>query len=210
MKKYIICSLTILLILLSHIVKAQQEREFLIGADRPVSISGFMGLMTEISSLEGEVVPSVGAGIALLLDQTFYIGFYGLGTIKSLEKQLLQYQQVDMAFGHGGLWMGYIHQSERLLHLGVSLKIGGGGVYLAERRGHEFIFEEKNKIDEDALFVLIPQAEMELNVAPWMKLNLGLGYRFVDGVDTPYLNENDFASPVGSLGFYFGWFRHKI
>lgn len=209
MKRHVFFSLVLLLATWPLMGQGQQEREFLIGGDRPVSISGFAALMLEVSSLEDDLVHSGGAGVAVLFDQTFFAGFYGLGTFKSMEQSIAEFQQVDMAFGHGGLWLGYMNQSQRLFHLGLSLKVGGGGVYLAERKGNEYIFEEKNKIDDDALFVLTPQAEMELNVAPWMKVNLGLGYRYVSDVDTSYLHENDFRSPVGHLGLSFGWFQNK-
>ena len=66
--------------------------------------------------------------------------------------------------------------------------------------------EEENKIDDDGFFVLTPQAEIELNVAPGMKINASVGYRYVAGVQIQYLDEKDFSSAVGSIGFYFGWF----
>ena len=196
-------------ILSSSLVQAQEARQFLFGGDHPVDISGFGGPIVEISSLENEVVVSGGGGGALLLDQTFFIGLYGLGTVKSLEQSIPEYQEVDMAFGHGGLWLGYIHRSQRLLHAGLSLKMGGGGAFLASREGNEFIFEEENKIDDDGFFVLTPQVEAELNVAPWMKLNASVGYRYVAGVQIQYLDAQDFKSVTGTIGFYFGWFNPK-
>ena len=199
--------LLILLFAHSWVSYAQPAREFLFSDDRPVSISGFGGVLLELSSLEGELVPSGGFSLAALFDQTFFAGFYGMGTFKRLDKSFPELQQVDMAFGHGGLWLGYLNQSHRLIHPSVSLKVGGGGVYLAERERNEFIFEEENRIDEDALFVLTPQAEVELNVAPWMKIKAGVGYRFVSDVDTPYLSHSDFTSMVGNLSLYFGWFN---
>ncbi|MEM8965124.1 MAG: hypothetical protein AAGE93_01820 [Bacteroidota bacterium] len=72
-----------------------------------------------------------------------------------------------------------MNQSHRLIHPSVSLKVGRGGMYLAEREKNEFIFEEENRIDEDALLVLTPQAEVELNVISWMKIKAGIGYLFV-------------------------------
>ncbi|MEM8965123.1 MAG: hypothetical protein AAGE93_01815 [Bacteroidota bacterium] len=54
--------------------------------------------------MEGEVVPSAGFGLAALFNQTFFAGFYGMGTFKSLNKSLAEFQEVDMAFGQGGLW----------------------------------------------------------------------------------------------------------
>lgn len=211
MKTHVLFSFIILLIAWPYLGQSQGQgtREFLIGGDRPVDISGFASLMLELSSLEDEVVPSGGGGIAVLFDQTFFAGFYGLGTFKRMERPVAEFQEVDMAFGHGGLWLGYMYQSQRLLHLGLSLKVGGGGVYLAESKSTGYIFEEENKIDEDALFVLTPQAEIELNVAPWMKVNVGVGYRYVSDVDTPYLDASDFNSPVGNINLYFGWFQNR-
>lgn len=142
---------------------AQSDKTSQFLTTEPLKFSGFGGPLIEISSVEDEVVVSGGAGAALLFNQTFYAGFYGLGTFKSVEQPVPAFQDVDMVFGHGGVWLGYIHQSEKLLHAGVSLKIGGGGTALFSREGKEFDFEETNKIDEDGFFVFTPQAEMELN-----------------------------------------------
>ena len=102
MKKHLIGLFMLAGILFSSLVQAQEARHFLIGGDHPVGISGFGGPIIEISSLENEVVVSGGGGGALLLDQTFFVGLYGLGTIKSLEQSVPEFPEVDMAFGHGG------------------------------------------------------------------------------------------------------------
>lgn len=70
----------------------------------------------------------------------------------------------------------------------------------------------------DFVLVLTQQAECEINVTTWFKMNLSLGYRLVSGVNDnsfiyPDINNfsgfagNDFNSPVVGMSFLFGFFR---
>ena len=65
----------------------------------------------------------------------------------------------------------------------------------------------------DRIFTILPQVEMELNLTEWFKINAGVGYRFVTGIDATYLvdqnkvkyyNTGDFSSPVGTISLIFG------
>lgn len=72
----------------------------------------------------------------------------------------------------------------------------------------------------DRIFTVQPQVEMELNMTKWFKINIGVGYRFVTGIDAVYLNEqnkpvnfyntSDFNSPVGTISLIFaGHNKHR-
>ena len=58
----------------------------------------------------------------------------------------------------------------------------------------------------DAVFVLEPQANLELNVTPFMRINVGGGYRWVTDVDLYPLTNRDFSAAFGSLALKFGKF----
>ena len=65
----------------------------------------------------------------------------------------------------------------------------------------------------DRIFTITPQVEMELNMTKWFRINVGVGYRFVAGIDATYeqgentvkfYEDSDFNSPVGTISFIFG------
>ncbi len=204
-------TLSVILVLSSGIPAAQAQQQpepethqSLLQA--PIKFSGFGGPIYEYSAVSGDFNVATGGGGALLINQQLFIGAYGLrsNNHSSLLVEGIQYDRVRVDFDHGGLWVGYIHESSRLIHYGISAKIAGGNIRLVDERergrGNSY------QIARDGVFVSTPQAEVELNVLKWMKLNAGLGYRIVAGVETAPLKNADFNSLQGTFTIMFGWF----
>lgn len=174
-----------------------QRPDVLIGNDYE-SISGFGGVFISLASIDGQVMPYTGGGGAVLLDNTFYFGGYGLGLSGDLSVDVAG-TEYDVNFNHGGFMLGFNIEPSRLVHFGISSKIGWGGID----------YRSKNDLidsTEDQVFVLSPQAEVEFNMTHWFKLNVGVGYQQVLGVDDFFYKQNDVSSPAASISFLFGWF----
>jgi hypothetical protein len=181
-------------------------------------VSGFGGVLTTFSTITDEFAVTVGGGGAALFNNKFFIGGYGEGlSTEHYLRDLQNYNQMQLTFGHGGLWLGYIHNPHQLVHWNVNTKIGWGGVGLAYPG---FVMDNSSMIMTDVVFVLSPQLEMEVNLFPWMKFTLGAGYRWVNGVNQtyefitpsgnienrPYFSSADFNSITINAGFLFGNF----
>jgi hypothetical protein len=118
--------------------------------------------------------------------------------------------------GHGGFWLGYIHNSYKAVHLAGSVKIGWGEISLYDAY---YNYDPTDYRADDGIFVLIPQVEIEMNLTPWFKVNLAGGYRFVTGMDKEYQNSqgqwvnyyqsSDYSSPVGTISLLFGGFSNR-
>lgn len=197
------------------------------------SVSGFGGLIMEFSNVDEQFAFSMGAQGAALFNQSFFIGLYGQGVVNMpnytypqppLEIELDQ----SILFFHGGFYTGFVFYPNKPIHFGLSSKFGWGGISLYDNyydnnyyyppRGY-YPYQEYHV---DMVFVVTPQIEAEFNITNWFKFNMGLGYRFVSGVDgtydsfdsstgitteVPYFDSNDFDNMTFSLGFYFGWFK---
>jgi hypothetical protein len=61
----------------------------------------------------------------------------------------------------------------------------------------------------DKVFVLTPEIELEVAVTSWLKCNLGVGYRYVSGVDFDRYKDFKFSAPQITFGIYFGGFYNK-
>lgn len=70
-----------------------------------------------------------------------------------------------------------------------------------------------DELGNDAIFVLTPQAEMEVNLFTWFKINFGIGFRHVGGanlqLNTPegpksLISSSDLRSPTASISLLFG------
>lgn len=174
---------------------AQAQQETLFSKIRHVG--GFGGPMIEVSQIDGQTVADVGGGGALILDN-FFFGGYGLGT--DAPNIVIDEVTYDIDFGHGGLWFGYVLKSHKLAHLYTSLKMGWGGANLNDGSG--------DKVFSDNVFVLEPEAGVEVNLTSWFRLALTGGYRSVSGVNTLAggLTNDSFSGVYGALTFRFGGF----
>ncbi len=215
----------VLLFSLGLNVNAQDEKptQYLFGGKGKTSVTGFGAPIIEFSSKGGDLAVSVGGEGAVLFNQSFYFGGYGMGLttehkvedlkIKQSNGVITNYPTMRTIFGHGGLWLGYIHNRKEALHWGISSKFGFGAIGLIDA---DFDDDSRARVGLDQVFVLTPQIEMEMNINRWFKVNIGAGYRFVSGVDKTYTNSNDkvvnfykssdFNSPQASISFLFGGF----
>ncbi len=164
-------------------------------------VGGFGGPLLEFGNIKGDFVTSVGGGGGVIIDN-FFIGGYGIGSIENLHYRFDNDFRMDLA--HGGLWLGYTPQSFKVFHPYFSTKIGWGFADFRESRfGPTFS-------NGDGIFVLTPEAGLELNLTKFFRIVGTVGYRWVTDVDQleDYSNK-DFQSLTGQLTFRFGWFGRK-
>jgi hypothetical protein len=192
MKRLILC----IICLQFGISKAQESTQYLF--DGELNISGFGGVIGEISLIKDRTIYSVGGGGGMLINQKAFIGGYGRGNV--VDNQLFRYNgsAVGLEMGHGGLWFGYNFLPKKVVHFGLCARTGWGGIGVVDKNG--------NGILNDGIFVLTPQADLAVNVLPFMKVNMSIGYRAVTGANNPFITNAELSSPTGLIGFYFGWF----
>lgn len=180
------------------------------------SFSGFGAPLTMFAQAEDGFAVYSGGGGALLIDQRFFIGGYGMGLAtrhlhEEVELYGTHYDRLRTNFGHGGFWLGYIHQPANMVHLAFSAKLGWGELALYDDR---FEFDQYDYHVRDAVFVVTPQLEVELNLTRWFKLNVGAGYQLVTGVNGHRYSDTeelvflaeDYSSPEITIGLVFGGF----
>lgn len=188
-----------LLLLLSIGVFAQNERpKTLIGND-PEDISGFGGVLFSFMPIDGDLSTLTGGGGAVLFDNTFFIGGYGLGLTGNKEIEL-NGNDYSTSFGHGGFWLGYNIKPDELLHMGVETRLGWGSITTKSSTTNE-------AVNEDDVFIFNPQFFGEVNIAYWFKVNAGVGYQKTIGVDNNFFDATDFDGPTFGISLLFGWFN---
>ena len=215
----------IILFVLSAVKLFAQEEEkeikYIFGGERKpgkekIEVSGFIAPIMGFSAIDDEFAFFMGGGGAVLLNQTFYIGAFGEGLTtrhypKNEDNLFYQYD-AKISFGYGGFWLGYIHKSQNPVHFGVSTRLGWGSIY------YDQYYKDVNNhfpVDKDYLdnvFVFVPQIEAEFNFFKWMKINVGIGYRVVAGINKEYegqliFDKKDFNKPQATLTLCFGYFK---
>jgi hypothetical protein len=140
----------------------------------------------------------MGGRIGLVLNRIFVIGGAGYGLVNEIEAGPAD-RVLD--FGYGGLFLEYINRPHKLMHLSVHSLIGLGGL-----RYRPYDYEWDDRWHADALFVLEPGMDVELNITKHIRIGLGGSYRLVSGVDLEGLEGNDLSGPTASMTFKLGRF----
>ena len=160
-------------------------------------ITGFGGPIVEFSGFKGEVIPAVGGGGGVFLDD-FFIGGYGIGGL-DFRDPAVDLENYRMKLSHGGFWLGYNHNRDKLVHIFASAKLGWGDI--------DVKYIGNGERPSDNIFVVQPEAGLEVNLFRWFKLAGTVGYRAVTGVNEIETHSNsDFSGVTGALTFRFGWF----
>lgn len=167
---------------------------------------GFGGPVVKFTQVKDEFGVLVGGRGGWIINHTLSLGGGGYGLANQIAgPEGLPYVEPILSLGYGGFEMEYICRSGRLLHSTVSLLIGAGGVgYVEGDKGCCLDREDKENLD--SFFIVEPSFQVELNVSSFLRMDLGIGYRFVSGVETEDLSNSDIGGPSLNLIFKFGRF----
>lgn len=196
MKKlpYLLVFPTVLLLLSTP--ASATERTLIIGQ---VEHGGFGGPVVKFTQINQKFGVLVGGRGGWIINHTFVIGGGGYGLVNQVNADV---PDTTISFGYGGGELEYIVRSDDVLHFTLQTLIGAGAVDLMEK---DFVSSQSDH-RADAVFVGELNANLELNVTPWFRLNFGAGYRLVSGVNTPGLSNSDLGGPTGALTLKFGKF----
>lgn len=204
---------TIFAILISTIIITCQinaQEETLLGSGE-ISHGGFGGPVIKYTQIKNEPAVLLGGRGGWIINHSFIIGGGGYGLVNNINRNypfvsgyLLNRPYIN--FGYGGLELEYIALSDNLTHFSVCTLIGGGGVSYRNN-----LWEENDNYNDwnspnDAFFVFEPSVNLELNVIDFLRLNAGVSYRFISGVNLDNLKNSDFAGPSAVLTLKFGKF----
>lgn len=188
MKRIFLMSVIALLAL-----QAQAQDRTLMGRNGRVGF--FVSPYIEQGPLNQPWRTSLGGGAGLILGNAF-IGFYGAAGADY--EQILNEDELDrIDLAHGGLWLGFTPVQHWVFHPFGSLRLGGGVVNIDTNGWDDYY---------DNTLVLNPELGVEVNLTRFLRLAGTAGYRWVDGVSTPGLTDQDFTGWTGALTIRLGYF----
>ena len=168
-----------------------QEKTLVSGG---IDSGGFGAPVIKFSGVADEFGVFVGGRGGWIINSTFVIGGGGYGLANDIRFPMGQDDGPHrrLEFGYGGAELEFIAMSDEVVHFTGLVLIGAGGL----------TFDRY----EDAVFVLEPSANLELNIVRWCRLNFGAGYRFVSGVDHPDFTNSGMSAFFGQVTAKFGKF----
>lgn len=189
----------VLLVLLCSMPLFSQEEEVIF--DKARVQGGFGGPTIEWTWMNGQSGVMAGGGGGVILNNFFFGGF---GQGGSYAEQVINDRQYPINFGFGGLWLGYVVPSPKAIHFFSSLKIAGGGISITEGRE-----DHGDTLFDEAVFVMQPEAGVEVNMFKWFRIALTANYRIVSGIQPEHLaglSNSDFNAAGMTLTLRFGKF----
>jgi hypothetical protein len=162
------------------------------------SIGLFGGPVVKFSEVNNEFAVLVGGYGGFVFNHTFMIGGGGYGLTNEITTGVYPYGPLYLRCGYGGLMLGYVLGSRKVAHLSFHSLIGGGAVSLEPDYFYDWY--------DDAFFVFEPGLDFEFNVTRHFRMGIGGTYRFVQGIDTYGLTDEDVSGASVSLTFKFGSF----
>lgn len=213
--KRVLVGFTLFLLALTVTASAQDTHETLFAS--PVQHGGFGGVVTKMTAIQGEMGLMVGGYGGWLIDHRLMIGGGGYGLASSIrargeaeEAYAMNGERLYVEFGYGGVMLEYILAPHRLVHVNVQALVGAGGVNYREDWYDDFLDDNADHHRHgrtEALFVVEPAVNVELNLTEWMRLSAGASYRFVNGIDELRgIEDKDLSGASGQLSLKFGAF----
>jgi hypothetical protein len=184
-----------------------QERTLLSGGE--ITHGGFGGPVIKYSEIKGSPGVLVGGRGGWIINHSFVIGLGGYGLanqIKSNDQNVSGFTpgSTYLNFGYGGVELEYIIQSDDLIHFSIYSLIGAGGVSYRDN------FWDSRRDDlhspGDEFFVFEPAANIEANIISFMRINAGVGYRVISGLNFDGLKNSDLGGFTAALTLKFGKF----
>lgn len=194
--------LFLLLCLSSGFIMAQNDDDNIETLfNKPEKIRGYLGPITNITTLDGETAYMQGFNAAAILNDHFIVGFYNLNLENNIFSNNDEYISNQIDFEHRGVFLGYIFMPKKAIHFAASLNTGRGNIEIYDDPNDTWI-KDKN------VFILTPEVEAEFNITKFFRIGVGANYRFAIDVDQfDNYNNNDFSSPGAFVSFKFGWFK---
>lgn len=147
------------------------------------------------TQIDDQVTSLFGVRGAWRLNKTLGIGFAASG----MELGEVTGSDRGVDIGYGGLLLEYVFKSDRLVHGVFDLTLGGGALCPNENR--RFDCDDVNEF-----FVAEPTANLELNIAPFMRAALGSGYRLAISSTEDGMGTRELSGFVGRASLEFGNF----
>lgn len=186
------------------------------------SSNGFyLGYDLGFSKMKNADLIETGGRLAWVIDHSMGIGLFGSGflTANDIEKEINGTKNnVLFAGGYGGIMFEPILFPKSPVHLSFPLMLGVGGAgystysdsyeydnnYYYDEHTLEYNYEENS--DGDAFLVLKPGVELELNVVKFMRVGLGVHYRYLYGFDIAGFEKDEFNGFNANIAFKVGKF----
>lgn len=186
----------------------------LFGQNKEVKLGWFVGLDNGYTQFDKRDVYMSGLNAGLIINHNYTIGFSASGWTNRNTMYYSNIADTTGAYlegGFGRFLFEYTMNPQSLIHLTFPLMIGAGGAsYVTDNDYDNWENEDWNKyhntIETDLFFSIEPGVRAELNVFKFMRLNAGVSYRYVSGLELKNTSADMMNNFSATVGLKFGKF----
>jgi hypothetical protein len=144
-------------------------------------VSAFVCAITEVNFTRLNTSNSSGFAVGARFNDKFLIGIYGVGLMTGLKasdfNSIKPIADYNVSFSQGGFLISFQSKSIKNISFFNTLKIGYGSLFLQSP-----YFDLDYKLARDEILILTPGFDTEIFITDWVKLNFGVGVRFISGL----------------------------
>jgi hypothetical protein len=172
-------------------------------------IGFYFGFTTGYSRIDVYDAVNAGASVALIANHSLAVGFSGKGFVSEpFRGEAGTTGKYNYAGGYGGLLIEPILFPKRPVHLSFPVLLGAGGIARNRVSGiyHPYDYDDFFIDDAEAFLIAEPGVEIEVNVARWLRMGMGVSYRIVSSFDSGDFVSGEFDGFNGGLSLKVGLF----
>ena len=169
----------------------------------------YMSIDLGFSDMNKSQMIETGQRMAWIVDHSVAIGIFGTGFVSAnnFDKQINGVNSsLSIAGGYGGFLIEPILFAKKPVHVTFPMMIGVGGAGYDTYTYNGKTYDYNSSSNGDAFMVLKAGTEVELNMLKFMRLALGVQYKYFYGMNLEGFGKNDLNGISGTVAFKFGKF----
>lgn len=173
--------------------------------DGSLESGGYGGPTVRVGKFNDQTGLLVGGAGGWLVDHHLTIGAAGYGLATLVEPNVPGNDTLRMDLGYGGGYLDYQFMPGDVVHPGVHVLIGAGGMNYG-RRATRYEDHVTDHGVTDAFFIVEPGVSAQVNLLKNMRLQIDASYRFVNGIENSATSDDDLSGPSAGLTLKIGSF----
>ncbi|WP_295117239.1 hypothetical protein [uncultured Chitinophaga sp.] len=171
-----------------------------------IRVGGYGAPTIKFTPFADKFAIMMGGNAGVMLNSKIMLGAGGYALVNDIEAPRVNSSDPTLYWNmwYTGFVAEYTFNSNKLIHWGVGGLIGGGGVMKGVRWKEDH--EGDNWIDNSCFFAAEPYANLEINIATFMRVGIGASYRFISGSNTPGITDSDMSGPAAHITLKAGRF----
>jgi len=188
-----------------------------------INHGGYAAITIGYAEIDKRAALEIGGRLAWLINHQFAFGFAGKSFFNDIDNASTDpANDYYLAGGYGGLFFQPIIFPKAPVHVSFPIILGVGGIALYPNEpNNNYHWEEdyyhSDSYDSDVFLVFEPGVDVEFNMLRYMRMSLGVSYRFTNKVNLVYAYDKDIMNPTKiddgvlnnlsiNMAIMFGWF----